>query len=75
MKFLQVGGGNGYPIYSMSGQVDNEWHMAQITVDSEYSSNPFNVSVFVFASGFFFFVFFNFRFTFSLKAKSASVRQ
>jgi len=40
----QVGGGDGYPIFSQSGQVDADWHMEQVTIDSEYSSYPFKVS-------------------------------
>lgn len=27
----------------MDGEVDNNWHMQQITIDSEYSSSPFKV--------------------------------
>jgi hypothetical protein len=46
IKFLcQVGGGNGYPVFEMSGQVDKYWHMAQISLDSEYTAQPFKVRI------------------------------
>lgn len=41
--YAQVGGGNGYPVFEMTGQVDKDWHMAQVSLDSEYTAQPFRI--------------------------------
>ncbi|WAR04741.1 MLRP2-like protein, partial [Mya arenaria] len=41
--YAQVGGGDGYPVYTKTGQEDRYWHMAQVSLDSEYTSQPFKI--------------------------------
>lgn len=39
---IQGGSGLGYPVYVHTGQVDRDWHMAEVSLDSEYTSHSFN---------------------------------
>ncbi|KAL4225846.1 MAM domain [Mactra antiquata] len=41
--YAQVGGGDGYPVYTKKGDVDKDWHMGQIQLDSEYTASPFRI--------------------------------
>ncbi|XP_052778688.1 MAM and LDL-receptor class A domain-containing protein 1-like [Mya arenaria] len=41
--YAQVGGGDGYPVYTMTGNEDEYWHMAQISLDSEYTAQPIRI--------------------------------
>lgn len=43
ISFIKVGGGDGYPIFERTGKQDQNWHMAQVSLDSEYTSQPFKV--------------------------------
>nr|KAG5693740.1 hypothetical protein BaRGS_002123 [Batillaria attramentaria] len=35
--------GSGYPIFSMTGAQNQMWHMAEVDLDSEYTSKPFQL--------------------------------
>ncbi|VDI33849.1 Hypothetical predicted protein, partial [Mytilus galloprovincialis] len=47
IKFLKVyakvNGGLGYPVFTKTGNVDSDWHQAQISLDNEYTSHPFQI--------------------------------
>ncbi|XP_053377463.1 MAM and LDL-receptor class A domain-containing protein 2-like [Mercenaria mercenaria] len=43
--YAQVGGGDGYPVYEKTGAEDQYWHMAQISLDSEYTAQPFKIVI------------------------------
>ncbi|XP_063413996.1 uncharacterized protein LOC134696242 [Mytilus trossulus] len=47
IKFLKVyakvNGGLGYPVFTKTGYVDSDWHQAQISLDNEYTSHPFQI--------------------------------
>ncbi|OWF37287.1 uncharacterized protein LOC110440368 [Mizuhopecten yessoensis] len=39
---ISGGSGLGNPVYVHSGQVDRNWHMAEVSLDSEYTSHSFS---------------------------------
>jgi hypothetical protein len=40
---LKVNGGLGYPVYTRTGNVDREWHLAEISLGKEYTGGTFQV--------------------------------
>ncbi|CAC5387224.1 unnamed protein product [Mytilus coruscus] len=41
--YAKVNGGLGYPVFTKTGDVDSDWHQAQISLDNEYTSHPFQI--------------------------------
>ncbi|CAC5387223.1 unnamed protein product [Mytilus coruscus] len=41
--YAQVHGGLGYPVFTHTGNVDNQWHMAEISLNKEYTADMFQV--------------------------------
>ncbi|XP_052076434.1 mannose-binding protein C-like isoform X2 [Mytilus californianus] len=41
--YAQVHGGLGYPVLTHTGNVDNQWHMAEISLNKEYTADMFQV--------------------------------
>ena len=42
---FQVNGGRGYPVYTLSGNQDQYWHLAQIEFGQEYTKSSFQVCI------------------------------
>lgn len=40
---FKVNGGLGYPVYTRTGNVDREWHLAEISLGKEYTGGTFQV--------------------------------
>ncbi|KAK3100672.1 hypothetical protein FSP39_023592 [Pinctada imbricata] len=41
--YAEVGGGLGNPVFSHTGQIDTAWHLAKISLDSEYTAQKFRI--------------------------------
>ena len=42
--FIKVHGGLGNPVFSHKGSLNQDWHLAKIYLDPEYTTSPINVS-------------------------------